>query len=185
MQYKHLTRIQLSSLTDTNMKLFECCQSVGLLQKEIKCKCCKQLMKLECTSHTSDGLGYRCYSRKCGKPTRSIRTGTFFARSALPLKTLIFLIYEWSRDNPIKEVCHEYELSKTTVIDWFRFLRDVCYEGLQTISPLDKIGGEGKTIEIDETVVVRRKYNRGRVVNTIWLVGGIMRGKNSGRFWRW
>ena len=38
-----------------------------------------------------------------------------------------------------------------------------------------QIGGVGFTVEIDETVLARRKYNRGRCVREQWLVGGICR----------
>lgn len=42
---------------------------------------------------------------------------------------------------------------------------------------MPKIGGVGCTVEIDETVVVGRKANRGRISegNSQWLVGGVCR----------
>uniref|UniRef100_A0A0L8GSI5 Uncharacterized protein n=1 Tax=Octopus bimaculoides TaxID=37653 RepID=A0A0L8GSI5_OCTBM len=39
----------------------------------------------------------------------------------------------------------------------------------------DHIGGPGVEVEIDETVIVKRKYNRGRLVKTIGLFGRIER----------
>ena len=38
-----------------------------------------------------------------------------------------------------------------------------------------KIGGEGKTVEIDEPKFGRRKYNVGRLVEGQWVFGGICR----------
>jgi IS1 family transposase len=35
------------------------------------------------------------------------------------------------------------------------------------------IGGPGCTVEIDETLAIKRKYNRGRVLRDGWLFGGI------------
>ncbi|RUS71459.1 hypothetical protein EGW08_020774 [Elysia chlorotica] len=37
------------------------------------------------------------------------------------------------------------------------------------------IGGPGVVVEIDETLITRRKYNRGRLPTQIWLFGGIER----------
>lgn len=43
----------------------------------------------------------------------------------------------------------------------------------------EKIGGIGQIIEIDETMLFRRKYNRGRILSTekqqVWVFGGIER----------
>ena len=47
----------------------------------------------------------------------------------------------------------------------------------------EKIGGEGAFVEIDETLVHKRKYNRGRLLfnesKQRWVVGGIQRGTNK------
>ena len=37
------------------------------------------------------------------------------------------------------------------------------------------IGGKGIAVEVDETLVAKRKYNRGRAIQQIWLFGGIER----------
>lgn len=39
-----------------------------------------------------------------------------------------------------------------------------------------KIGGEGEVVEIDETVLSKRKYGRGHFVKEQWIFGGIQRG---------
>ena len=40
---------------------------------------------------------------------------------------------------------------------------------------ITKIGGEGLTIEIDETLMSRRKYHRGRILSEKWIFGGLCR----------
>ena len=37
------------------------------------------------------------------------------------------------------------------------------------------IGGEGLSVEIDETINARRKYNKGRISPQCWVFGGICR----------
>ena len=59
-----------------------------------------------------------------------------------------------------------------TITDWKNFLRDVCRE--MVIFRSDSIiGGVGHIVQIDETLLSRRKYNRGRMYPPIWLFGGI------------
>ena len=36
-----------------------------------------------------------------------------------------------------------------------------------------KIGGANKIVQIDETLVFRKKYNIGRLLRHVWLVGGV------------
>ena len=43
------------------------------------------------------------------------------------------------------------------------------------ILKVEKIGGFGQIIEIDQCQIGRRKYHRGRIPNEIWLFGGINR----------
>src|SRR5277367_1437909 len=63
------------------------------------------------------------------------------------------------------EVLHatyEVEVSNNTVVDWYSMFREVC--DLFVTKQFDKvqIGGPYLHVELDETHVTRRKYNRGR-----------------------
>lgn len=69
-------------------------------------------------------------------------------------------------------------ISDHALVDWRNFFRDVC--AMFFVKNPTKIGGPGSVIEIDETVITKRKYNRGRLVAAQqWYFGGIERG--SGR----
>lgn len=46
----------------------------------------------------------------------------------------------------------------------------------------EPIGGDGIIVEIDESVISRRKYNRGSRVPAKWIFGGIERGENGRAF---
>ena len=44
----------------------------------------------------------------------------------------------------------------------------------------EPVGGPGVVVQVDETLVFKRKYNRGRVRTQIWLVGGWCPEQNRG-----
>ena len=63
-------------------------------------------------------------------------------------------------------------ISSKTSVDWRSFCSEVCSNWFLN---QEQIGGEGVEVEIDETQFVRKKYERGRLLNHIWLFGGIER----------
>ena len=65
----------------------------------------------------------------------------------------------------------ELELNKRTVIDWYRFCRDIVYYHFENV-PEDEamIGGEGTIVEIDESLFSRRKFHKGRIVEQVTQV---------------
>ncbi|CAG7692122.1 unnamed protein product, partial [Allacma fusca] len=50
--------------------------------------------------------------------------------------------------------------SSRTVVDWWTFAREVCHVALKN-QRQSKIGCPGYFVEVDETHLFRRKYNRG------------------------
>ena len=80
--------------------------------------------------------------------------------------------YEQIKNKTFDE--RELELSCETVSDWLMYLREVQLEALIRHST-NKIGGANCTVEIDESKFGERKYNRGRLVEGQWVLGGICR----------
>lgn len=72
---------------------------------------------------------------------------------------------------------HIYIGSAHTVVEWKHYCRNVCAAYLRA-NP-SRIGGPGKTVEIDECLLVRRKYNQGRIVKEQWVMGGVEVGTNQ------
>ncbi|CAF5004721.1 unnamed protein product [Rotaria sp. Silwood1] len=62
-------------------------------------------------------------------------------------------------------------LSKISLIDWKNFCRDIC--AIHFVNNLQKVGGPGHIVEIDESAFGKRKYNRGRLVKTQWEFDGV------------
>ena len=124
-------------------------------------------------SFSKDGLSWRCSDKACGKKT-SIRHGSWFSKSHLSLKQIVKLTYYWVYKYPSELVIHELRLgSEHTSVDWYNFAREVCVEILQQDN--EKLGGPGKTVEIDESKFGKRKYHRGKRVDGVWVFGGIER----------
>lgn len=66
---------------------------------------------------------------------------------------------------------HELGLSSRTVVDWDSFCREVCEVTLMENE--EKLGGEGKIVQIDDSKFWKRKYHRGHRVEGQWVFGGI------------
>ena len=60
--------------------------------------------------------------------------------------------------------------SEHTTIDWRSFCSEVTMAWFKN---QDSIGGDRVVVEVDETLFTKKKYERGRVLNQVWLFGGI------------
>jgi hypothetical protein len=89
----------------------------------------------------------------------------------------MLLTYDILRRDQARQIENEHNLSDHTVADWGMFCRETMLEFLEGSSV--KIGGPSKIVEIDESKIGRRKYNRGHPVDGQWVFGGVERG--SGR----
>ena len=103
---------------------------------------------------------------------RSIRAGSFFEDSKIPLSHWLYIIFLWSIDESNKKVSLLTGFSLLTVITALQRLRDIC-----SLHGNVKLGGRGKTVEIDESMFGHeRKYNRGRISRGTWVFGMVERG---------
>lgn len=156
------------------------CMNEGLIAKRYECPVCARDMKLSKTAKASDGYEWRC--RFQGKVnahdvSRSVRSGTWFALSRMPLIKCLKVTREWFGRCEQKFVMEDVNVAKKTVNDWYSFCREVCQTVLLEESV--RIGGVGAIVEIDESKFGKMKYGRGRRVKGNWVFGGIERGTNK------
>ena len=135
---------------------------------------CNEMMKLVIANDRSDGFKWECRRQINGKRHRveiSIRKDSWFEKSNLTLVEIVKLTYWWCRGVSQEDIRHEVNVSEHTAVDWDSFCRETCEVTL--LEREDKIGGPGKTVQIDESKFGKRKYHRGHKVEGQWVFGGI------------
>lgn len=175
--------MQLQALieaTETKEDALQWARSRGLIKASIDCLTCSVPMNITHTNEAPDFEVFRCSSCHSKK---SIRSGSFAFGSKLSIQKLLLIVHHWWSDSTNDLVERELDLTNKTVTHWFKFCRDQCVFYFLRISPSAMIGGVGVTVEIDESLIAKRKYHRGRLVNERWVFGGIER-LNGGRIRR-
>jgi hypothetical protein len=112
------------------------------------------------------GMRWRCY--KCSKEV-SLTSGTIFEESRQPIGQALLLIYCFANSFLYEDAIHEASLrdsilSSSTVAHWYEICRDACVEWVDDRVNEGKLGGAGSVVEVDEAMIGRRKFNRGRLV---------------------
>lgn len=114
---------------------------------------------------------------RCGKDScrweGSFKAGSFFARANLSSEKVLLLGYLWLNRVPVTSAIVISGMSSRTVTQYFTFYRELVADSLDIEDCL--VGGDGIIVEVDETKMGKRKYNRGHHVEGVWVVGGIER----------
>ena len=124
-----------------------------LLPSHVSCSAC-QSPTLFVSSPRGDGWVWRCRRRGCQKRV-SVRAGTIFENSKVPISKILQLLYWWAKDMPVNRVAEEVCTTEGTVVDWFLRFRELCASYLLATST--SIGGVGHTVEVDECLFDKRK----------------------------
>ena len=94
-----------------------------------------------------DGKSWWC--PQC-KGRKSIRHGSFFAKSRLPLKKWMLLLHFWLQQFPVTTAALDADIHKSTAIDVYQWFREVCTTTLLN-TPI-VLGGTGAIVQIDESL---------------------------------
>lgn len=146
------------------------CESHGLVPVEKVCLSCGANMNKVNVANKKTGLMWRC-SRPCRKE-ESFLKGTFFEGTHCKIDLLIKFIYCWAFEEcSVKKIQRDLGFAEHTIVDWRSFVREIC--ALKIMATPVLLGGEGREVQIDESLFARRKYNRGRLVRQQWVFGAI------------
>ncbi len=155
-------------------KCLEWCQSIGLLPQSKQCSKCRRNMTIVTQeSDTSETMSFRCSN--CRKKV-SLYDGTVFSDARIPIGQILMILYCFAHKFSYEDTIHEArfstnELSDHTISRWFQVGREAAINYVEDTNEEGKMGGEGSVIEIDESMVGKRKFNKGRWVNGTWLIG--------------
>ena len=170
----------MSTFKDTILKLLTSepreviiwLQEKKLLKSKLQCEACANPMTFH-KINIIDGYYWRCMKKACEnfRKGKSIRTGSVFEKSKVPLRTWIHLMYLWAEGVQLKQACSLASVSKPTGVACFSFFRSVCVTYFQH-HPI-RLGGPQIVVECDESAFAHKvKYHRGRgPAQTVWVFG--------------
>lgn len=145
-------------------------ENQSLQQK--RCSNCNSLLKFTRCRKIKIGWIYRCTSRIC-----DLRFGLFndTLLEGISIDSFFIVLAGFALKKKIVEIVTESNITEKTVLKYFKMLREACVEKIHNENIV--LGGENVEIEIDESHLFRRKYNRGRVLafQQIWVFGIIER----------
>jgi len=175
-------------------------QHTGMLPSALTCPCGSYIdkFKIEEKSNGWKSADFKCHQKNC-KTKFNIRKKTLFENTKLKRHPVFLLMYTFTQfltyDKVIAEASDipDFEfypdtnephiqtvykkVGRSTVAKYFtQFRAWICMWALEHYSET-KIGGEGMTIEIDESKFGKRKYHRGRLRarRDSWVLGGLCR----------
>lgn len=157
---------ELNELIETEKAAIEFALKWKLLpEKHVVCPACN-IGNVGWYKRSHEGLkipfALRCSRKKCRKKW-SVTKNTWFFGSHLSVKQNILLIYCWIKGDSVGETSENLKLSKSTVMDYYQFCREVCYT---IVSNRTKpIGGFGEVVNLCNFQVDRFIDKQKRVVN--------------------
>jgi transposase-like protein len=135
--------------------------------KERLCPNCGTNMKPNLEQKT-----FRCYKRTCNHKV-SLMKNSLFQQHRIPCSKILQMAYFWLSGMKSNTAVILTGHSKNTIASYYGMFRQLVSDSLDEED--FQIGGEGVVVEIDETKMGKRKYNRGHRVEGVWVVGGVER----------
>lgn len=145
------------------------------------CKRCGAPMRLGRSERDADGCRWFCTNvvrknkqkaRRCGTQV-SVRTGTLFSNSQLPIFQIVAFISLWLSNLDLVKISNVLGIGFSTMVDWAAFCREVVLWSLIVSS--EQLGGNGRTVEIDQCKFEKQKYDLSEFANGKAALGGYER----------
>lgn len=160
-----------SSLFPNELETIRQLIEFGALHKRTSCSHCTAEMQLYMTEQKQV---FRCPRFACGRRELSCRAGSIFKGSKLQTLQIMRLARCWLLGMSHGITVQATGMSSRAVRTWYAAFREII--SIDMKNNKEKIGGLGMIVEIDETLLGRRKNNRGHHVEGVWTIIGIERG---------
>ena len=119
-------------LSGDDKEVVRFCQIFGLLPKSHVCSVCHTAGRLAFNrGRSGKAISWRCRLAACQCGEVSIRDRTVFERSKLTIAIILHLLFLWSMRRSVEEAVAETKTSRTTVVIWFKFCRQICIEKMK------------------------------------------------------
>lgn len=113
---------------------------------------------------------FRCSRKQC-KVEFSHRKHTFFFGSRLNCAQILHLGYLWLNKCTQTQTINQTGHNPNTVTSFHNHFRHLVSSTLEEND--QTIGGNGIIVQVDETKLGKRKYNRGHRVDGVWVFAGV------------
>lgn len=146
----------------TNQELISYMMNNSFLQREMKCVHCKVFMELKSYEQVKEKLVWRCNNTLCPKYRNrtSIRHLSFFSDLTIDFLSFFQLLISWEQGQAITLSANFLNISRPTAS---KIKNKIVNRMGEPKFENDKLGGPGKIINIDETMLnYKCKSHRGR-----------------------
>jgi len=146
-----------------------------LYPEVLRCPDCDRLMGRKTGDNYKLGWRFICKRAGCNfKRTVNPLKNTFFEKSKLKFTQVFDIVIHWVSHDSVTSTGNLYQHTDETMVNWYSFCREVARIADRHDTP--QIGGPTDIVEVDESHLFNRKYNRGRILTRkIWVFGGISR----------
>jgi len=122
------------------------------------------------TKYKSKPNMLKCTWKGCGK-FQHVWKGTIFERTHLKKWKILRLIELWMQKASRNIIAYILGINKKAI---WRVMKAVSNQLVPSYyENVEKIGGKGEIVEIDESKFGKRKYNRGHCVDGVWVLGAV------------